>query len=153
MLSDLPEVLRLIGVQSGSSLGLTLGVGEDSGLYEYDARNRMINAQSNDSTVTNTFNAEGYRLTKTTEDGVSTFGYEYTRVTVEQNADSSVSYNVYGTRLISRQSGNDKAYYLYNGHGDVTALIDSSGNVMVSYYYDAFGVIVEQTGGYGNPFR
>ena len=31
-------------------------------------------------------------------------------------------------------------YYVYNGQGDVVALTDSSGNVVASYSYDAFGI-------------
>jgi RHS repeat-associated protein len=41
----------------------------------------------------------------------------------------------------------DKLYFYYNGHGDVTALINSgSGAIEATYYYDAFGNILEQTG-------
>ena len=35
---------------------------------------------------------------------------------------------------------------MYNGHGDVTALLDSDGNLVATYYYDAFGNIVEKMG-------
>jgi RHS repeat-associated protein len=41
-------------------------------------------------------------------------------------------------------------YYLYNGHADVTALIDTDGNIAATYYYDAFGNILEQTGAVDN---
>ncbi len=39
---------------------------------------------------------------------------------------------------------------MYNGHADVTALLGESGNVEGTYYYDAFGNIVEQTGNVNN---
>ena len=47
---------------------------------------------------------------------------------------------------------------MYNGHHDVTQLIDSVGNIVATYYYDAFGNEVEttKTGGVvsaDNPFR
>ena len=32
-------------------------------------------------------------------------------------------------------------YYIYNAHGDVVALTDSSGNIKNSYSYDAWGNI------------
>jgi len=38
--------------------------------------------------------------------------------------------NVYGTNLLMRKSGSDKLYYMYNGHADVTALIDASTGVV-----------------------
>jgi hypothetical protein len=50
--------------------------------------------------------------------------------------------NVYGINLISRNVSNDKLYYLYNGHADVTVLIDKKGTVQASYYYDAFGTTI-----------
>ena len=36
------------------------------------------------------------------------------------------------------------AYYMYNGHSDVTKLLNSSGDILASYYYDAFGNILER---------
>ncbi len=44
-------------------------------------------------------------------------------------------------------------HYLYNGHADVTALIDETGNITATYYYDAFGVVTEETGNANNPIR
>lgn len=44
-----------------------------------------------------------------------------------------------------RQADGLNLYYMYNGHADVTALVDaSSGNVRATYYYDAFGNIQEE---------
>jgi YD repeat-containing protein len=45
---------------------------------------------------------------------------------------------------VSVQVGSDpnsspRYYYVYNGHGDVVALVDAQGNVAASYAYDAFG--------------
>jgi RHS repeat-associated protein len=39
---------------------------------------------------------------------------------------------------------------MYNGHADVTALLDSAGTTVGTYYYDAFGNIVSQTGSFNN---
>lgn len=39
---------------------------------------------------------------------------------------------------------------MYNGHADVTALIDGTGTVKASYYYDSWGNIVEKTGTVNN---
>jgi RHS repeat-associated protein len=39
---------------------------------------------------------------------------------------------------------------MYNGHADVTALLDTAGNVVATYYYDAFGNILAQTGTVNN---
>jgi len=52
-----------------------------------------------------------------------------------------------------RKTGDEQYYYMYNGHGDVTALLDTDGSIAASYYYDAFGNITEQTGEADNPIR
>lgn len=45
---------------------------------------------------------------------------------------------------VSVQVGSDpnsfpRYYYVYNGRGDVVALVDAQGNVAACYSYDAFG--------------
>ncbi len=61
--------------------------------------------------------------------------------------------NVYGTNLILRTVEGENYYYLYNGHADVTALITRDGAVAATYYYDAFGNILESTGEVNNNIR
>ena len=41
---------------------------------------------------------------------------------------------------------------MYNGHADVTVLIDAAGTIQGIYYYDAFGNILENTVNVNNPF-
>ncbi|GEM_PF-6435926 len=42
---------------------------------------------------------------------------------------------------------------MYNGHSDVTKLLNSNGDILASYYYDAFGNILEETGSMDNPYK
>ena len=44
-----------------------------------------------------------------------------------------------GINLISSDMAGTVNYYLFNGHGDVIQLTNSSGNVVKTYNYDAFG--------------
>jgi RHS repeat-associated protein len=50
-------------------------------------------------------------------------------------------------------------YYVYNGHGDVVALVDATGASVASYAYDAFGQITSASENFGgtttwtNPYR
>lgn len=58
---------------------------------------------------------------------------------------------------------NPARYYdVYNGHGDVVALVDASGNVVAPHHYDAFGNLTDNTDnteqipyatGWVNPYR
>jgi YD repeat-containing protein len=44
-------------------------------------------------------------------------------------------------------------YYVYNGHGDVVALVDASGNTVASYSYDAFGQLTSASESFGSGTR
>ena len=121
-------------------------------LYVYNDKNQLIEARGAEN-VFNTFNAEGYRASKTTDSATTYYTYEYDKVIKESYSSSGEAYNVYGLSLISREVAGQKVYYLYNSHGDVTGLLSSSGAVIASYYYDAFGNIVEQSGNFSNPYR
>jgi RHS repeat-associated protein len=57
-----------------------------------------------------------------------------------------------GGLLNLNQGGNDYSY-LYDGKGNVMALIDSNQNVVASYRYDAFGVLRAETGIFDQPFQ
>ena len=65
---------------------------------------------------------------------------------------------------VSVQVGSDpnsspRYYYVYNGHGDVVALVDANGNTAASYSYDAFGALTSFSENFGgtttwtNPYR
>ncbi len=51
-----------------------------------------------------------------------------------------------------RQGGQDYSY-LYDGKGNVTALLDSSQSVVATYTYDTFGNLMSKTGSLNQPFQ
>ena len=78
--------------------------------------------------------------------------YEGDKVILETDENGKeTARNIYGTNLLqrtvtTRENGTTKeeAYsYMYNGHGDVTALLGTDGTEAASYYYDAFGSPLE----------
>lgn len=76
---------------------------------------------------------------------VTRYLYEYDKVILEvDDKGRQTARNVYGTNLISRKVETETLFYLYNGHADVTALVDSTGTVQASYYYDAFGTPIAE---------
>ena len=127
--------------------------------YEYDVWNQLVKATTGEGTSTYSYNGEGYRTEKT-ENGKTTRSlYEGDKVILETDENGKeTARNIYGTNLIARtvttrENGNTKEEtysYMYNGHGDVTALLGTDGTVAASYYYDAFGNITEQTGSVNN---
>ena len=58
-----------------------------------------------------------------------------------------------GANLISRTSEDGTDFYLFNAHGDVTGLADSTGASTRAYDYDAFGVEKDPDPLDENPFR
>ena len=56
-----------------------------------------------------------------------------------------------GGLLNMRQSGNDYQY-LYDGRGNVSALLNTSQQVAASYRYDSFGNLMAKTGTLDQPF-
>ena len=61
--------------------------------------------------------------------------------------------NSNGINLISRKTSNEDLYYLYNGHADVSMLVNKAGDIKATYYYDAFGEVLESTGNVENSIR
>jgi YD repeat-containing protein len=91
---------------------------------EYDGWNQLRKTTTAEKTVEYTYNGDGQRVVKTTNGQIS------------DGKGKQTARNVYGTSLISRLDTGEKVFYLYNGHADVTSLIDSSGLKSASYDYD-----------------
>jgi RHS repeat-associated protein len=122
--------------------------------YEYDVWNQLTKTTEGKNTVSYAYNGEGYRVQKNINSQIEKYLYEADKVVLEvDGAGAQLATNVYDTNLVSRTAGNETAYYLYNGHADVVALLGAAGNTMATYYYDAFGNAVETTGDKDNPYR
>jgi RHS repeat-associated protein len=126
------------------------------GLYTYNAKNQLVKAETRengvDKTVENTFNYQGYRMSKTSRAKTTYYTYVGDKVIKELDSTGGLVYNVYGLSRISRTLNGEKAYYLYNGHGDVTALVSANKTILARYYYDAFGNILEGDINFPNPY-
>ncbi|WP_148134550.1 RHS repeat-associated core domain-containing protein [Candidatus Formimonas warabiya] len=121
----------------------------------YDRLNQLLTTSMPDgTTLNNTYNGEGIRVKKEINGQVAKYLYEGDQILLElDSAGNQTARNIWGTSLISRNVSGITAYYMYNGHGDVTALINSAGTILATYYYDAFGNIPESTGTINNPFK
>ena len=137
------------------------------------------NAEGELETTHYYYNADGQRTSKMlmAELEETKYLYDGEQVILEQYRNNIQNIeretrNVYGMNIISRSSGeieeelytisesskvrvsySDKIYYQYNGHGDVTQVTNSGGNILASYKYDAFGQIIEKSGTADNPYR
>ncbi len=105
-----------------------------------------------ESVVANAYNGEGYRVEKTVNGETTKYLYEYDKVVSElDESGDQTAFNIYGNNLLSRtvnvDNNKETLYYMYNNHGDVTALIDAENDTISgTYYYDSFGNIADSTG-------
>ncbi|AEY66721.1 RHS repeat-associated core domain-containing protein [Clostridium sp. BNL1100] len=119
--------------------------------YKFDVWNQLIKTTAGKKTATYSYNGEGYRVSKTENERTTNYLYEADKVVLETDVEGNeTARNIYGTNLLTRTAQNDTTNYMYNGHGDVTALVGENGAIQATYYYDAFGNITEQTGDVNN---
>ena len=120
----------------------------------YDKFNQLTLTTTSDGTnVNNTYNGEGLRVAKQVNSQTTRYVFVGDKVVLElDGSGNQTASNVQGTSLIARSVGGTTLYYMYNGHADVTALLDATGTIQGTYYYDAFGNVKESTGNVDNPF-
>lgn len=123
-------------------------------INEYDSFNQLVTTKTGAQIAYYSYNGEGRRVQKNVNGETTNYLYEYDKVVLETDEKGKqTARNVYGINLLSRTIDNQTVNYLYNGHADVTALIDEIGTKVASYYYDAFGNPLETTGTISNPIR
>ena len=128
--------------------------------YTWEHGREMATVAYNGSTWTNTYDADGMRTKRT--NGSTTYSYVYNGSKLSQMTVGSntlyFAYDASGTPLSVTYNGT-AYYYVTNLHGDVTAILNTSGTAVVTYTYDAWGNILSTSGsmastlGAHNPLR
>ncbi len=139
--------------------------------YHYDTNGRLTEIdQPSGTTIQFGYDADNNRTTKTiTSGGVShsvNDVYVLGHLAYETDENGTVlatfTYDSMGVPVsvqVGSDPNNSPRYYVYNGHGDVVALVDAQGNVAASYAYDAFGQLTSASESFGsgttwtNPYR
>jgi RHS repeat-associated protein len=144
---------RLTAGDTYDANGNTISSGGIGNVYDFE--NRLIQKGG----VTTVYDGDGNRVAKTVAGVTTRYLVDvknptgYAQVIAEEfaNTTNSATY-IYGLERIARgyysnQSGGVQGfrYYLYDGHGSVRALADTSGNVTDTYDYDAFGNLIHST--------
>lgn len=127
---------------------------------QYDAENRLTSISYTDSNnVTHTasfiYDADGF-IAKQVIDGVETRFVRDTNFNVLQERDSTntvtrsyvwdeVSPGGIGG-LLEMSQGGSQYDYLYDGKGNVSAVIDANQNIVASYAYNPFGKLLSKSG-------
>ena len=120
--------------------------------YVYNTLNQLVSATENQRTAAYAYNTQGIRTAKVTFSTRTNYLLDGANVVGERLNGEYVSY-LRGANLISRTSDDGTDFYLFNAHGDVTGLADSTGASTRAYDYDAFGVEKDPDPLDENPFR
>jgi RHS repeat-associated protein len=143
---------------NGNTLSRSSGVGSDT--YTYDYENRLaagdIQLGPAPGPVSYSYDADGIRTSKTA--GATTTSYlvdknrPFAQVLVETTGATAVSY-VHGDDLISMKRPTGTSYYHYDGQMSTRKLTDATETATDSYVYDAFGILLDQTGATVNNYQ
>ena len=117
--------------------------------YTYDGFNRLVSAETiklGKRTIAKyVYNGDDLRESKTVIEGDKTeqtyYTYDRQHVILETDAagNQKASY-IKGINYIAKaDSKGNTAFYLYNGHGDVVQMVDSTGEIINQYDYDIWG--------------
>ena len=116
--------------------------------HSYDGFNRLISSVVGTTAITYTYNPQGIRTSRTVGTTTTQYLLDGGNVVGEITNGTTTTY-LRGTNLISDGTN----YYLYNAHGDVVQLTDSTGAVTQTYEYDVFGNEKNPSDTDTNPFR
>jgi len=109
----------------------------------YDAQNRMVEASNPSSVIRFQYDARN-RCVSRTINGITTyFAYDGWNLIEDHDASGNVLARYYHgavvDELIARATPSETVYYHQDALGSTTHLTDSTGNIVESYRYDAFG--------------
>ena len=145
----------LLTTYDGSAITYdTVGNPLDDGTWEYTwEHGRQLSSMTDGTTTWSyTYDADGMRTGKT--DGTTSYSYVYNggqlsqmTVTTQVETDGQTTTQTHTVDLTYDASGNPQTmtydgttyYYTVNIQGDVTGIVDESGNVLVRYTYQAYG--------------
>ena len=119
--------------------------------FAYDSDGKRVRKTSGENTTTYYYN--GNVLSGLVRKAAKDAGTTGTGTTVQ------FVYDTQGKPFMLRLNGKTDYFYLYNGLGDITGLVDSSNQVVVRYQYNSWGKVTssEDTSGVSlatlNPFR
>lgn len=122
----------------------------------YNALNQLTQTLTKNYKVSFTYDAEGFRTSKTVNGEKTVFVWDGDQLVMELSESGKVQKRyIRGNDLVYADKGTDteKQYYVTDPHGNVVQLTDESGAVIKTYEYDSFGNEVNPDRKDENPFR
>ncbi|MBR1813780.1 MAG: hypothetical protein IJ773_08155 [Lachnospiraceae bacterium] len=113
--------------------------------FTWQRGRQLQSVTKNGVTTTFQYDAQGRRISKTTGGITTEYFYNGSALTALKKGNDLVQfvYDANGRPVFMCVNGTTEYAYLYNGQGDVTGLVDSGNNVVVSYEYDSWGKVTD----------
>jgi RHS repeat-associated protein len=123
--------------------------------YDYDRLNRLVKVKlPGGREIGYQYNGDGLLAARIMNGETTRYHYDRGMRYLETSGGADVARTAFTQGPLVRQvSGQGKAYFVTDGHGDVRALYDAAGQSVGSYSYGAFGEKQEASGSFDNPFR
>ncbi|MEK4852826.1 RHS repeat-associated core domain-containing protein [Paenibacillus sp. FSL H7-0756] len=132
--------------------------------YTYDLQNTLTSVTKGGASTSFQYYADGMRSMKTKGNIQTQVNYNFQGQIISEeklvNGDFVERANyVRGDRVLVKKDKNvndntvKDYYYLYNGHGDVVQIVDTTGKVVNNYVYDEWGNITSQDEKTSNSFK
>jgi len=144
---------------------LTKTTGAVTTTYTYSPENQLVQATLPGTTATYTYDGLGRRIQKEVNGVKTRYLYDQKDLLLEYDGTNALTARwMHGAGideplLMERDvdssgsfSSTERFTYHADGLGSITELTDSTGTVVRSYYYDAFGQLINQTGTLVNPY-
>lgn len=156
-------------------------VSADGTSYTWDAAGRLASRTTSGATTTYAWSAEDRLLGVDAPAGASSFAYDsmgdltsvdgpsgrrdllvdrrnptghsQTLEEIDSTTGLPTTSYTWGPELLSQSRGGSDGFHLTDGPGNVRVLADASGASAASYAYDAFGRVLDESGGTANDFR
>ena len=103
--------------------------------------------RSNGSKITYTYNADGLLTSKKVGNYKLDYFWNGDKLTAQTDGVNTWYFRYDGDTPIGFELNGTEYYYVTNLQGDIIAILDSNGNCIVEYSYDAWGncTVIEDT--------
>lgn len=125
----------------------------------FDSLDRLIEVKTENGTVVEyRYNGDGLLVERVAHDETTRYCYDGAHIiaeaTIVNDQPQFKARYIRGVKMEAIEyAGQNKAFALYNGHGDLIQLQDETGQVLNEYEYDIWGNTLHATETVHNPFR
>ncbi len=140
----------------GNMVSKVKKAGGETTTYNYNSEDQLIGVTTPIQTISYKYDSLGRRIEKNVSGTITRYIYDGEDIIQEldQNNQITATYT-HGPGIdepICLEKNSQKYYYISDGLGSITTLVDQNGNIAQTYRYDSFGNIISQNGSLTQPY-